>query len=113
MSDIVVEGGNEFKAIKVELGEDQEWKKRFSVDSFPDFGVFVNGEYSSFRGRKEAGYSMRFSLTPSDLLHFAANHTSDGILRVTDEYSIDYLSKHGNGLILSLFDEDVGSFSSP
>ena len=50
MSDIVVEGGNEFKAIKVELGE-----KRFSVDSFPDFGVFVNGEYSSFRGRKEAG----------------------------------------------------------
>ena len=55
---------------------------------------------------------MRFSLTPSDLLHFAANHTSDGILRVTDEYSIDYLSKHGNGLILSLFDEDVGSFSS-
>ena len=56
---------------------------------------------------------MCFSLMPSDLLHFAANNTSDCILRVTDVYSIDYLAKHGNGLILSLFDEDVGSFSSP
>ena len=55
MSGIVVEGGNEFRAIKVELGEDQKWKNRFSVDSFPDFGVFVNGTYSRFNGRKEAG----------------------------------------------------------
>lgn len=56
MSDIAVEGNNSFQAIKVELGDDKEWKDRFDVTSFPEFGVFVDGEYDRFNGKKDAGF---------------------------------------------------------
>lgn len=51
-----MEGNNNFQAIKVELGDDKEWKERFAVTSFPEFGVFVNGKYDRFYGKKDAGF---------------------------------------------------------
>lgn len=59
MSDIGYEGKNEFEMIKVELGDDKEYVKRYDVSVFPDFGVFVNGEYFRYYGQKLAGYGLR------------------------------------------------------
>ena len=42
MSDIVHEGMNNFRIVKVELGDDKGWKDRYQVKAFPDFGVFVS-----------------------------------------------------------------------
>ena len=44
--------------IKVELGDDKEYVDRYSVAVFPDFGVFVNGEYFRYNGQKLAGYTV-------------------------------------------------------
>ena len=55
MSDIAVEAKNNFKLIKVEAGDDKEWKAAYDIEVVPDFGVFVNGEYSHFKGIKKAG----------------------------------------------------------
>lgn len=60
MSDIGYEGKNEFEMIKVELGDDKEYVKRYDVSVFPDFGVFVNGEYFRYYGQKLAGYGLHF-----------------------------------------------------
>lgn len=55
MTDIAVEGGNEFKLIKVEVGDDKEWKDSYSINIVPDYGVFVNSQYYHFNGVKKAG----------------------------------------------------------
>ena len=75
MSDIVHEGMNNFRIVKVELGDDKDWKDRYQVKAFPDFGVFVNGEYHPYSGQKEAGYInyvaiiiVIFSSLPSSIL---------------------------------------------
>lgn len=60
MSDICYEGENGFEMIKVELGDDKEYVKRFDVSMFPDFGVFINGKYFKYYGKKLAGYALRF-----------------------------------------------------
>ena len=52
MSDIVYESENDFKLVKVELGDDKEWKDRYMVNAFPDFGVFVNSTYYRYTGKK-------------------------------------------------------------
>ncbi|OAO12136.1 disulfide-isomerase [Blastocystis sp. ATCC 50177/Nand II] len=96
MSDIAVEGNNAFQAIKVELGDDKEWKDRFEVTSFPEFGVFVDGKYDRFNGKKDAG----------DLLHFVANRTADGILHLGNVEAVEYLHQHSNAVVVSLFDDD-------
>lgn len=57
MSDIAVEAENEFKLIKVEVGDDKEWKASYGIDIVPDYGVFVNGQYNHFNGIKQAGYN--------------------------------------------------------
>ena len=48
MSDIVYGADNDFQIVKVELGDDKEWKDRYMVNAFPDFGVFVNSTYYRF-----------------------------------------------------------------
>ena len=62
MSDIVYGADNDFQIVKVELGDDKEWKDRYLVNAFPDFGVFVNSTYYRFTGKKEAGSSLRYLL---------------------------------------------------
>ena len=58
MSDLAVNAENEFKLIKVEIGDDNDFKNVYEITQVPDFGVFVNGEYSHFHGNKEPGYSI-------------------------------------------------------
>ena len=79
MTDIVVEGGNDFKMIKVEVGDDNEWKASYGIDIVPDFGVFVNNQYYHFNGKKEAGFILLKLLMNRDLLHFVVNRTDDSI----------------------------------
>ena len=62
MSDIVYGAENDFQIVKVELGDDKEWKDRYLVNAFPDFGVFVNSTYYRFTGKKEAGSNCASSL---------------------------------------------------
>ena len=62
MSDIVYGADNDFQIVKVELGDDKEWKDRYMVNAFPDFGVFVNSTYYRFTGKKEAGSNLRHRL---------------------------------------------------
>ena len=66
MSDIVAEGNNQFKMIKVELGDDKEWTKRYDVTIFPDFGVFMNGEYL----QRQTGINIPDTGKGKYLLHF-------------------------------------------
>ena len=107
MSDIAVEGNNAFQAIKVELGDDKEWTDRFEVTSFPEFGVFVDGKYDRFNGKKDAGSLMVACITNRDLLHFVANRTADGILHLGNLEAVEYLHQHSNAVVVSLFDDDV------
>ena len=62
MSDIVYGADNDFQIVKVELGDDKDWKDRYMVNAFPDFGVFVNSTYYRFTGKKEAGSNLRYRL---------------------------------------------------
>ena len=107
MSDIVYESENDFELVKVELGDDQEWKDRYMVNAFPDFGVFVNSTYYRFSGKKEAGLDPFILLITSDLLQFVVNRTNDGVLRVNDESMITYLRDHGNAVSTCLVNPDV------
>lgn len=113
MSDIGYEGKNEFEMIKVELGDDKEYVKRYDVAVFPDFGVFVNGEYFRFYGQKLAGYTLPICVSCSDILQFAANRTSDGILRISHSGMIPFLEQNSNVVYLGLFDEGVSAFHVP
>lgn len=47
------------------------------------------------------------SLIFSDILQFAVNRTSDGILRITDFGMISFLQENSNAVYLGLFDEGV------
>lgn len=107
MSDVVYESGNDFKIVKVELGDDKEWKDRYMVNAFPDFGVFVNSTYYRFTGKKEAGLVLSVTLMNSDLLQFVVNRTNDGILRVSKYEMIPFLRDHGNAISIGLFEPDV------
>lgn len=107
MSDIVLEGGNDIKMIKVEVGDDAEWKASYSIDIVPDFGVFVNNQYYHFNGKKEAGFVILELLICSDLLHFVVNRTDDSILKISNKEQIEYLQERGNALMIGLFEEGV------
>ena len=107
MSDIVYESENDFKLVKVELGDDKEWKDRYMVNAFPDFGVFVNSTYYRYTGKKEAGLGSFILLINRDLLQFVVNRTNDGILRVNDCSMITYLKDHGNAISIGLVNPDV------
>lgn len=107
MTDIAIEGGNEFKLIKVEVGDDKEWKAAYGIDVVPDFGVFVNNEYYHFNGRKEAGFFNSLLVICSDLLQFVANRTHDGIVRVNHMDQLPFLQENGNVMMVGLFDEAV------
>ena len=43
----------------------------------------------------------------SDILQFAANRTSDGILRLSDYGMVTFLEQNVNVMYLGLFDEGV------
>ena len=107
MTDIVVEGGNDFKMIKVEVGDDNEWKASYGIDIVPDFGVFVNNRYYHFNGKKEAGFILLKLLMNRDLLHFVVNRTDDSILKVANKEQIEFIQEKGNALMVGLFTEGV------
>ena len=107
MTDIVVEGGNDFKMIKVEVGDDNEWKAAYGIDIVPDFGVFVNNQYYHFNGKKEAGFIFLKLLMNRDLLHFVVNRTDDSILKVANKEQIEFIQEKGNALMIGLFNEGV------
>lgn len=107
MTDIVVEGGNDFKMIKVEVGDDNEWKAAYGIDIVPDFGVFVNNQYYHFNGKKEAGFIFLKLLMNRDLLHFVVNRTDDSILKVANKEQVEFIQEKGNALMIGLFNEGV------
>ena len=110
MSDIVHEGMNNFRIVKVELGDDKDWKDRYQVKAFPDFGVFVNGEYHPYSGQKEAGYTNCIVIIHSDILQFAVKYTEDGILRIAHQAALKYLKENSNAVNIGLVKEGVGTY---
>lgn len=107
MSDIVYESENDFKLVKVELGDDKEWKDRYMVNAFLILESLSIVPITDIQVKKEAGLGSFILLINRDLLQFVVNRTNDGILRVNDYSMITYLKDHGNAISIGLVNPDV------
>ena len=58
-------------------------------------------------GKEGGGVKFAISVNDRDLLQFVVNRTRDGILRVSQEEAIPYLSKHSNALSIGLVEPEV------
>ena len=77
----------------------------------PRFWCLCEQHVLSVYGKEGGRVKFAISVNDRDLLQFVVNRTRDGILRVSQEEAIPYLSKHSNALSIGLVESEVIIFS--
>lgn len=52
---------------------------------------------------------MNYEMIVSDLFHFIANRTQEGVLKVNNVEQVTFLKNNGNVMMVGIFDKDVSN----